>query len=468
MSARKGIGPVRCIIAGLGIAIGITFFTLPAPVGWPPQSLGGLGLVAIAVSFWATEAIPVHLTSFIFFFLALVLAIAPAPVVFSGFHSGAVWLVFAGVVIGIAIEQTGLGARIAETIISRFGSSYWGLVTGIGLTGFGTAFFMPSAMGRIVIMTPIIVAITDRLGFAPTSKGRAGMVLAFSFCTVVPAMGLLPATVPNVVFAGAVESIHGITIRYADFLSLHLTVAGSLSLITCLFLSWFLFREDLPTTALSDTVPPTTPLTGEQKRLALILATTLGFWVTDKLHGVAPAWIGLGAAVACMVPIMRMVPPKALTEKANYGPWFFVAGIIGLGAVVAETGLGKILGAALITLVGFEPGADAFNFTALILIGGLIMCALNVAGVPAIMTPLAADIVQATGWPLETVLLSQINSFFLVFIPFQVAPIFTGMLIGGVGMRFGLKMCLTYSSIYLLIIAPLNFLWWQSLGMFGP
>ena len=165
---------------------------------------------------------------------------------------------------------------------------------------------------------------------------------------------------------------------------------------------------------------------------------------------------------------MKMVPPKALVEEANYGPWFFVAGIIGLGAVVAQTGLGKILGASLIDIIGIEQGADAFNFGALMLLGGALTFALNLAGVPAVLTPLATDIVQATGWPLTTVLMSQVTSFFLIFLPYQIAPIFTGLLIGRVRMRHGLRMGLCYTAIYLFIISPLNFFWWRGLGMFGP
>ena len=79
---------------------------------------------------------------------------APPSVIFSGFHSGAVWLVFAGIVIGIAVEKTGIGANVAEAVVKRFGHSYIGLSFGVGIAGFGSAFFMPSAMGRIVILTP--------------------------------------------------------------------------------------------------------------------------------------------------------------------------------------------------------------------------------------------------------------------------------------------------------------------------
>ena len=456
------------IIAGLGLLTGLILFILPAPDGWPPKALSALGLVAIAVGFWSTEAIPVHLTSFIIFFLALVLAVGPASVVFSGFHSGAVWLVFAGVVIGIAVQQTGLGARIAEAIVARFGHSYIGLILGIGLTGFGTAFLMPSAVGRIVIMTPVIAAIAERLGYAENSRGRAGMILAFCFCTVMPAMGILPATVPNVVFAGSAESIHGIVLRYTDFMTVHLSVAGLGCLTVLLFLAWFLFRETPPNgKVITEASPERTAVSGQEIRLGLIMVLTLGLWMTDKLHGIAPAWIGLGAAITCLLPVVKLVPPRALTEKVNYGPWFYVAGIIGLGALVADTGLAKFLGAALIELVGFDSKPDVFNFGTLTLIGGLLTFALNPAGIPAVLTPMAENIAQATGWPLTTVLMTQVTSFFIVFLPYQLAPILTGILIGRVPMVYGLRMSVIFTLIYLIVIMPLNFLWWQHLGMFG-
>lgn len=452
------------IIAGIGLAVGVLLFVLPAPEGWPPRALSALGLVAIAVGFWSTEALPVHITSFIIFFLALVLSIAPPSVVFSGFHSGAVWLVFAGIVIGIAVHQTGIGARIAESAISRVGHSYAGLVAGIGLAGFVSAFLMPSAMGRIVIMAPVIAAIAERLGYGENSRGRSGLILTFCFCTVFPAMGILPATVPNVVFAGAAESIHGITFRYTDFMALHLTVAGLSSLVVILGLVWLMFREAPPTPdRLADTPTSVSPA---GKRLALILLITLGFWLTDKFHGVAPAWIGLGAAVICLLPAAKLVEASALVQKANYSPWFFVAGIIGLGAMVADTGLAKILGAELIDLVGFESKSDGVKFGALTAIGGMLTFALNPAGVPAVLSPMAGDIAQATGWPLETVLMTQVNSFFIILVPYQLAPVFAGVLLTRVPIGYCARLGFIYSMIYLFAIVPLNFLWWRHIGMF--
>ena len=39
-------------------------------------------------------------------------------------------------------------------------------------------------------------------------------------------MSILPATVPNVILAGASENIHQITLHYTDFMKLHFPVAG--------------------------------------------------------------------------------------------------------------------------------------------------------------------------------------------------------------------------------------------------
>jgi len=161
------------------------------------------------------------------------------------------------------------------------------------------------------------------------------------------------------------------------------------------------------------------------------------------------------------------VPPKALSENVNYTPWFFVAGIIGLGAVVAHTGLAKTLGALLIQLAGLAPGHDAYNFGAMLVVGSLLSLAANPAGTSAVLTPLAGEIAQATGWPMETAMLSQVLSFMFILLPYQIAPVLTAMLLGGVAYGRMMRFCVAYSAIYVVLITPLNFLWWRWLGMFG-
>ena len=470
MSAAAGkahaTGPSRIakMIATVLLCAGALLLLAP-PVGdLQPNATRALGLVLIAVACWATEILPPHLTSFLFFATALILGVAPANIVFSGFHAGAVWLVFGGVVLGLAMHRTGLAERIAEAVLANFGASRKLLFFGVAMTAFGFSFVMPSAMSRVVLLVPIITALADRVGYLPGTRGRDGLVIAASFATVIAPMGVLPATVPNLVMAGLIESIYGITLQYGPFLVLNLTVAGSLALITIILLATAAFRDKEPAPIERG---ERKPLSSQEKLLTALLLITLVLWTTDAVHGIAPAWIALGAAVVCLLPVTGLVPAAALSEKVNYAPWFFVAGIIGLGAVVAYTGLATTLGALLIEVAGLSPGADGYNFGAMMIVGSVLSLAANPAGTSAVLTPLAPEIARATGWPLETAMLSQVLSFMVIFMPYQIAPVLTAMLLGKVAYGRAVRFCLAYSAVYILVIMPLNFQWWRWLGMFG-
>jgi di/tricarboxylate transporter len=67
----------------------------------------------VILSLWATGLIAEYITALIFFTGAMLLAIAPPGIFFSGFSSGAFWLIFGGLILGVGINVTGLGTRIA-------------------------------------------------------------------------------------------------------------------------------------------------------------------------------------------------------------------------------------------------------------------------------------------------------------------------------------------------------------------
>src|SRR3546814_2871320 len=66
----------------------------------------------------------------------------------SGFASPAFWLVFGGLVIGAAVDRTGLGQRIARALVGRFRGGYLSTVTGVATVCLALGFLMPSTMSR--------------------------------------------------------------------------------------------------------------------------------------------------------------------------------------------------------------------------------------------------------------------------------------------------------------------------------
>ena len=129
---KKGLPPVRFLIFGL-IALTSIFIFVTEPFGFSDKLSSSAVLVLLVVGALATGVIPEQITILIFFLLAMLLVVASPQIVFSGFVSGAFWLVFGGLIIGAAVETTGLGNRIAQGLISYVSGSYMWVVATIVL-----------------------------------------------------------------------------------------------------------------------------------------------------------------------------------------------------------------------------------------------------------------------------------------------------------------------------------------------
>ncbi len=453
----------------IAAAVLLSAWLLVAPPALlPPAAAHTAALAVVAIAFWATGRLPEHVVALAFLLGAVLLKIAPPPVVFSGFSSTAWWLIFGGLIIGVAVRRTGLGDRVALGLSALFGTRYAGLVVGITVIGLVLGFILPSSIGRAVLLLPIAAALAERHGFTDGRPGRTGIVLAAAFAVHLPTFTILPANVPNMVLAGAAEQLYGYTPLYGHYLLLHFPVLGFLKAVVTVGLVLWLFpdRADDGRRAGDAPVPSRRP-SRDEWRLTLLIAVSLVLWVTDFLHHVSPAWVSLAAGIICLLPATGLVPPKAFAQDMPYGTLFYIAGIMALGAVVAHSGLGDVLAHQLLAILPLAPGADAQNFAALSILGTLMGLVTTLPGVPAVLTPLAADLAQATGWPLETVLMAQVLGFSTVLFPYESGPLVVGTQLSGAGMAAALKLCFALAMVTILVLLPLDYLWWRILGVVG-
>jgi di/tricarboxylate transporter len=210
------------------------------------------------------------------------------------------------------------------------------------------------------------------------------------------------------------------------------------------------------------------PFSRNERILTVILSLTLVLWGTDSIHGISPAWIALAAGLVCMLPFVGVLQVGKSDQTINYSPFFYVAGVLGMGAVVNDTGLGDTLGRGIIGLIGFEPGHDMRNFFSLVLFATALGPITTSPGIPAVLAPLSADLAAATGFPLLTVLMTQVIAFSTVLLPYQVPPVVVGMQLGGVSMLRGTRLILALAAASIILLLPLNYLWWSFLGVFTP
>jgi di/tricarboxylate transporter len=453
LSAAPRLLAAATTLAGVAMA-------LSQPFGLAPNVAVTAGVALFAIGLWATGVVPEYLAGLAFFLVAILTQIAPTATIFSGFAAGAFWMVFSGVIIGGAVNRTGLGQRLARRLIGWLGNSYSGVVYGFLVVGTLLGFVMPSAMARVIFIMPIALAVADRCGLGPGSKGRTGIALAAALGTFIPPFGIMTGNIANLVMIGGAEQLYGLRTTYGPYLLLHFPVMGLIrGVITAALILWIFPDRAAP-------LPPEARLPSwsqAERRLAVVLGLALAVWATDFIHHVSPAWVGLGAAIVLLVPASRILPAQAFGET-NWGPVFYVASILGFGAVVAATGLGNVLTAAMLKVLPLDPAAPARSFYTLALAGMGLNVAVTLPAVPAVMTPLAGELSRASGLGLGGVLMAQVVSFSTLLLPYQGPPLVVAMALGGVRVADGTKITLAIAAVTVFALLPLHYQWGRLLG----
>lgn len=427
-------------------------------------------VVLVTLVLWSTGALPPFLTSLIFFGLMLIPGLARPEQVFSGLGSAAVWLIVSGFVIGAAISGSGLGGRLASALAPLLAGSYARMVAGLTLAAMALGFVMPSSVGRAVVLVPVGMALADRVGFAKGSNGRIGIAITLALACNVPSFAVLPANIPNMILAGASEMLHGTVFGYTEYLLLHFPLLGLLKSALMVGLVVRLFPDRVrPRDAQADAAPEPRGAdapgrVGAQRRVAVILLATLALWMTDSLHGINPAWVGIATAVLLLLPRIGVVPPKSFNASVDFGIVLFVAGALGLGAVVNSSGLGELVGTALRQVLPLAPDNPALNFLSLSAMATLTGIVATIPGVPTVLTPMAPDLAAASGLSLGAVLMTQVIGFSTVLFPYQVGPLIVAMQLSGERLGYLLKITLPLGLLTYALVVPLDYLWWRLLG----
>ncbi len=459
----------------IGIALIVALWLALGPLAAAnPLAARSAAVVLVTLALWSTGALPPFLTSLIFFGLVLIFGLTRPDLIFSGFGSAAVWLIVSGFIIGAAITTSGLGQRMASVLAPLLAASYPRMIAGLTLASAALGFVMPSSVGRAVVLVPVGMALADRMGFGKGSNGRIGIAATLAMACNMPSFAILPANIPNMILAGASETLHGASFGYTEYLLLHFPILGILKsvLMVGLVLMMFPARIHPQEVTAGKSATTSTPTAGEdkpadagaQRRVALILLVTLALWMTDKLHSINPAWIGIGTAVILLLPRVGVVAPKSFNASVDFGMVLFVAAALGLGALVNASGLGQVVGQVLEKVLPLSPGRDALNFLSLSTMSTLTGIVTTIPGVPTVLTPMAPDLAAASGFSLPAVLMTQVIGFSTVLFPYQVGPLIVAMQLSGEKLGHLLKITLPLALITFIVLLPLDYLWWKLLG----
>lgn len=446
------------------VAAAVWVFFLPPPAGLPVTVMHAAALLILTMGLWATGVLPESLTALIFFALAVLLEISKPEVVFSGFTSGTLWLVLGGLVIAEAVRTTGLGERIARVALGTRTWSYPQLVSAAVLVAVALAFLMPATVGRILLLVPILSAVAERHGLPPGSRGYTGVLFATIVASFQCGTAIMPANAPNLVLAGAAETLYGVHLIYAEYLWAQFPVMGVIKGALIVILVCWVFPAKTQGNVEAAEIRP---MSAKEKRLTIILLVSLGLWVTDFLHGIRPGWIALAAAIIAMLPRIGAVPVTLFQERIKFGSFFYIAAVLGLGAVMLDSGFSKAFGNVMLGVVELRHGADAANFISLSVLSTLASMIVTNPAQPALLAPLAGAFAEATGWSIKAALMTSAVGFSTLLLPYQAPPVVVGMQQCGLRVRDALRLTVPLALISVFLLIPVHYLWWRVIGYFG-
>ncbi len=325
--------------AAVGIGAAVLVGTATPLPGLSAASMRMLGFLVWAVVFWALDLLPDYVVGIGLMIGWILGAVVPPEIAVSGFTTSPFFLIIGVLGIAASLQSSGLLFRLALHILRRFPLTYRGQSLGLALSGTVITPGIPDVTSGVAIASPIILALSDALGYARRSSGSAGLAMAavLGFGQMSPffltgaaenllAWGLLPEAAR----AGISWGTWGLAAMPLAVVTFALGFAATM----------LLFPPEFQPTISRGLIGTQIEALGRPSRAEIIngmvlIGAVIG-WITAPYHGVDVAWV----AMAAMLVLLALDLLDRVTFRAGiYWDFLFY-----LGAVLSLSGVVEHLG----------------------------------------------------------------------------------------------------------------------------
>ncbi|HEV8320081.1 MAG TPA: DASS family sodium-coupled anion symporter [Myxococcota bacterium] len=457
------------------IAFGVAIALVPPPAGVRADAWRLFALFAAVIASFILRPLGMAESVLCALVAAALTRTMDFKAVMAGYGDHTVWLVVAGFLLAGAVVDTGLGRRIALTIVVRLGRTTLGLAYALCAADFVLAPFVPSNTARGGgVLAPIMDALARVFGSrpdgTPEERRRAGEYLSLvgGNATVITSAAFLTAMAANPLAAKAAHDVLGVDVGWGTW-ALGAVVPALVSLALLPLVVWRLrppgVRDagDARARAAAD-LRALGPMTRDEKVLAAVFVALLALWSTTFLHGLDAslcAWMGV-----CALVVTGAEPWSKVVRNA--GAWdamIWVGGLVTLADALRERGLVAWFAARVATGVGGLGPLAALAGVALVYfysMYGFSMLTGHIVAMAAAFMAVAAG-AHAPPW-VAAVLLCYFSDLCACLTPYSTGPmvIYSGL---GYGRpRVWLGVGAVVSLVHVAVWMGLGPLWWKLLG----
>ncbi len=423
-AGRQRTASIDTIKAGLIVsALLAAFIIFAKPIsGLSAQGNGMIGVTLLGLSFWIFRPVtyPYFVGGAIILSGALLLKV-PLDVVIKGYTSPAVWVLIPALFYGFALMKTGLGKRIAYTVLKTFKPSYMGLCVSWFIIGLALSALTPSITVRLAIVMPIAIGLVEACKLEDKSRGSAFICFVAFATALLPGIGWQTGSLWGIFMMGfyppEIRAIvtPGVWFEYMAF---------PWFFITIMFLGLlYVFLKpaeplQLSREAFNEQYAALGRITKDEIVTAVILTAALILFSTDKWTGIKTVEAALMGFIALM--LFGIIKISDIGTGVNWDIINFFGVVVGLSAMLGKTGVSDWAKPII------EPGvlSLAGSPLVLLLVLTLVLWAIRFIDIPwgfttfAILSPVFIPLFQKFG--LNPVLISVAfiaagNSFFLAY-----------------------------------------------------
>ena len=354
----------------IGVFLFLAIIMLPSPAGLTESAWLVAAVAMLMVTWWATEAIPIPVTSLLPIALFPILGVTSIETAALPYANKNIYLFLGGFLIALSIERSGLHKRLALIMIKKLGSDGPKLIGGFMLVSALISMWVMNTSTTLMLL-PIGLAICSvvaktvpNISEKDKNNFDKALLLSIAYAATIGGMSTLVGTAPNIVFSSFMQEVYGLEIRMSDWMKLGVPVA-----ICMLTLAWIILTKVVyPVNFISSNETKNTltkmltdmgPMSKDEFRVGIVFFIAAGLWMFRSL--IDNYVIGLtDAGIAILVAISLFIIPSSgrngellswkQSSKLPWGLLLLFGGGLSLGVQINDSGLGLWIGQSLVSL----------------------------------------------------------------------------------------------------------------------
>ncbi|SEP00740.1 SLC13 family permease [Paenibacillus sp. OV219] len=398
----------------------IGFFQWMPPFGGlSHEGMVFIGVALAAVVLWIVNIVPDYIVALFMAMYWVLAKLVPPEVALSGYASPTWIYMLCILALGAAISKSGILYRVSLYALKAFPKHYQGQLWGMMASGLLLNPLIPSSSAKVALGVPIAGTVSEAMGFAPRSKGAAGLGLAGMIFFGFTAPFFMTGSYTNVMaysLVGDGDPLTWINWFVYAFPALLVFLVGMWLWISLRYKPEKGTKPTVSEEVLEAQLRILGKLTKEEKVTAVVTLGCVVLLVLQPVHHLDNAWVMLLGFAALV--ISGVLDTKTMMNRIDWTFLLFIGIAFSFAAVASQLGITEVTTAWVGSFMKPFMANPALFLVAVIIISSIVT--LVVRDDPAVillvisMLPLAKE-VGIHPWVLIFVILLATDPFFFAY-----------------------------------------------------